>query len=258
VNMKIEAILLIAVIATGFIAGLDRILYPRHSRLFRGKPKLVRISQNLFPILLVILLVRAFTFEAFRIPSASMKPSLLEGDVVVVDKYSLGLRMPLLGYRITAGKPKRGDIAVFRGEIEGEKSGIIKRIVGLPGDHIKYVNRTLYINGIPAAQYDLSVDLDNHGNGNQEKIIRATEDLGAVKHGIYMSLHGGDDQYKFADLIVPANSYFVLGDNRNNSLDSRYWGVLADKELVGKARLIAFSLDWSNKHIRWRRIGKLH
>lgn len=255
--MIIEAILLIAVIATGFVAGLDRILYPRHSRLFRGKPKLVLLSQSLFPMLLVVLLIRAFTFEAFKIPSASMKPSLLEGDIVVVDKYSLGLRVPLLGYRLTAGKPQRGDIVVFRGEVEGEKSGIIKRIVGLPGDHIKYLNRTLYINGAPAAQYDLSVDLDNLGNGNQEKIIRATEDLGTVKHHIFMSLHDKDEQYKFADLVVPANAYFVLGDNRNNSLDSRYWGVLSDKALVGKARLIAFSFDWPNKQVRWQRMGKL-
>lgn len=256
--MIFEAILILAIVATGFVVCLDKIMYPRHSRLFRGKPKLVVLAQSLFPILVVVLLIRSFTFEAFRIPSASMKPTLIEGDLVLVDKYSLGMRVPILGYRFTPGKPQRGDIVVFRGEVDGEKAGVIKRIVGLPGDRIQYLNRTLYINGTPATQFDLTTDTDHLANGQQQKVIRATEDLGKVKHAIFMSLYNNDETYQFQDLVVPKDSYFVLGDHRSNSIDSRYWGVLSDKQLVGKARFVVFSFDWPHKSVRWKRIGSLN
>jgi signal peptidase I len=255
--MIFEAILILAIIATGFVVCLDKILYPRHRRLFRGKPKLVVLSQSLLPVLAVILLIRSFTFEGFSIPSGSMKPTLVEGDLVVVDKYSFGLRVPLLGYRMTPGSPKRGDIVVFRGEVDGEKAGIIKRIVGLPGDHIQYLNRTLYINGTPATQYDLAMDVDHAPDGGQQKVLRATEKLDDKKHPIFLALYDNNEQYAFHDLVVPKNSYFVLGDYRSNSFDSRYWGVLSDKKLVGKARMILFSVDWANKDVRWKRIGTI-
>lgn len=255
--MILEAILVLAVLATGVVVCLDKIMFPRHSRLFRGKPKLVVLAQTMFPVLVIVLLIRSFTFEAFRIPSSSMKPTLVEGDLVVVDKFSLGLRVPVLGYRLTKGQPKRGDIVVFRGEVEGETAGVIKRIVGLPGDHIQYANRTLYINGEPATQFDLTIDEFRLADGNTEKLLRATEDLGTKKHAIIMTLYNNDGNFQYEDLIVPKNSYFVLGDNRSNSLDSRYFGVLADRQLVGKARIIAFSLDWANKNVRWKRIGSV-
>ncbi|HSX20616.1 MAG TPA: signal peptidase I [Gammaproteobacteria bacterium] len=255
--MILEAILVLAVLVTGLVVCLDKILYPRHSRIFRGKPKLVVLSQSLFPVLVVVLLLRSFTFEGFRIPSSSMKPTLMEGDLIIVDKFSLGLRIPILGLRLTGGQPQRGDVVVFRGEVGGETAGIIKRIVGLPGDHIQYSNRTLYINGTPATQYDISVAQDVLSNGASEKVIRATEDLGSKKHNIIMSLHNNDDGFKYEDLIVPKDSYFVLGDNRSNSHDSRYWGVLSDQKLIGKARAIIFSLDWPHKDVRWKRIGKI-
>lgn len=255
--MILEAILVLAVLATGVVVCLDRILYPRHTRLFRGKPKLVVLSQSLFPVFVAILLLRSFTYEAFRIPSSSMKPTLVEGDLVVVDKYSLGLRVPILGYRLTSGQAQRGDVVVFRGIVEGETAGVIKRIVGLPGDHIQYSNRTLYVNGNPAMQFNLATDLEHLADGNTEKIIRATEDLGNKQHEIMMSMYNTDGDFKYQDLIVPKDSYFVLGDNRSNSLDSRFWGVLPDQQLIGKARIVAFSLDWSHKNVRWKRIGKI-
>ena len=255
--MILEAILVLAVLATGLVVCLDKVLYPRHARLFRGKPKLVVLSQSLFPVFVIVLLLRSFTYEGFRIPSSSMKPTLVEGDLIVVDKYSLGLRVPILGTRITGGKAQRGDVVVFRGEVGGEKAGVIKRIVGLPGDRIQYQNRTLYVNGKPAIQFNISTDYDVLTSGEPEKVIRATEDLGTKKHDIIMSLQNSDGNFKYEDLIVPENSYFVLGDNRSNSLDSRYWGVLSDKQLVGKARLVVFSLDWPNKNVRWSRIGRI-
>lgn len=250
--MIFEAILIIAIAATAVIVGLDRVLYPRHRRLFRGKPKLVLASQSLLPVLLIVLCVRSFTFETYRIPTGSMKPTLVEGDFVVVDKYSHGLRVPILGSRLTGGIPERGDVVVFRGTVDGKKAGIIKRVVGLPGDHIKYQNRTLYVNGEPAIQLNIQTDVDIN-----KKVIRATEDLGNLQHDIFMSLHNDNIEYKFQDIVVPKDSYFVLGDHRSNSEDSRYWGVLSDKKLIGKARLIAMSIDWPNKQVRWKRIGTI-
>lgn len=255
--MIVEAILLIAIITTSFVVCLDKILYPRRNRLFRGKPKLVVFSQSVLPVLVVVLLIRSFTFEAFKIPSSSMKPTLIEGDLIVVDKYSLGLRVPVLGYRLTSNKPKRGDVVVFRDLVDGKAVGVIKRIVGLPGDHIQYKNRTLYINGTPANQLDMTCDLEMLSDGQQEKVIRATEDLGNVKHDIFMSLYNNDVDFAHQDLVVPEKSYFVLGDYRSKSLDSRYWGVLADRQLIGKARIVLFSFNWKDKDIRWKRIGKI-
>ncbi len=255
--MIVEAILLAAIAVMGFMVCLDKILYPRHNRLFRGKPKLVVFSQRVLPALVVVLLIRSFTFEAFKIPSASMKPTLVEGDFIVVDKYSLGLRVPVLGYRFTPGKPKRGDVVVFRGKVDGEPAGIIKRLVGLPGDRIKYENRTLYINGIPATQLNLRSEIHHLGNGQDQNVIRATEDLGNIKHDIYISRYNIEDDFPYQNLIVPKNSYFVLGDHRNNSLDSRYFGVLTDRQLIGKAKMVVFSIDWNNKKVRWKRIGKI-
>ncbi len=256
--MIFEAILFLAIVATGFVVILDRLMYPRHSRLFRGKPKLVTFSQSVMPVLVIILLLRSFTFEAFRIPSASMKPTLIEGDFVLVDKYSHGLRLPILGYRLTPGAPKRGDIVVFRGEVDGESAGVIKRIVGLPGDHIKYQNRTLYVNNVPASQLDISSDIEILPNGEKHKVIRATEDLTGKKHAIFMAWQNDDPEFPFGEIIVPKNSYFVLGDHRSNSHDSRYWGVLPDRKLIGKARMVVLSVDWPHKQVRWKRIGKIN
>ena len=256
--MIVEAILLVAVLVVGYVLCLDKILYPRHSRLFRGKPKLISFAQGIFPILLLVFLIRSFTFEAFRIPTASMKPTLIEGDLIVVDKFSLGVRVPLLGYRLTPGQPQRGDVVVFRGKLEGENAGIIKRIVGLPGDHIQYKNRTLYVNNNPAIQLDFDSDIDQQSDGQQIKVMRATEDLGNMRHYIFMSLRNTDTGYTYEDIVVPKNSYFVLGDNRNNSLDSRYFGLLSDKDLIGKARFVALSIDWPHKSVRWKRIGKIN
>lgn len=256
--MIFEAILLIAIVATGFIVILDKMMYPRHSRLFRGKPKLVLFSQAVLPALVIILLLRSFTFEAFRIPSASMKPTLMEGDFVLVDKYSHGLRVPVLGYRLTPGAPKRGDVVVFRGEVEGESAGVIKRIVGLPGDHIKYQNRTLYVNNVPASQLNISADLEVLPNGVEQRVIRATEDLSGKQHDIFMAWQNDDPEFPFAEIVVPQNNYFVLGDHRSNSRDSRFWGVLPDNKLVGKARLIVLSVDWAHKKVRWQRLGKIN
>lgn len=226
--MILEAILVLAILTTSLVVGLNKVLYPRHSRLFRGKPKLVVFSSNILPLLVAILLIRSFTYEAFSIPSVSMRPTLEEGDLIVIDKYSLGLRVPILGYRLTPGQPQHNDVVVFRGNVDGNSAAIIKRIVGLPGDHIQYKNNILYVNGTPDAQF------------NNELAITSE-----------------NTTYQYEDLIVPQNSYFVLGDNRTNSMDSRYWGVLPDKQLIGKARLIVFSLDWPHKKVRWQRIGKI-
>lgn len=224
--MLLESILVLAILTTGVIVYLNKTLYPRHTRLFRGKPKLIVLASNMLPILITILLIRSFTYEIFTIPSSSMQPTLTKGDVIAVDKYSFGLRVPILGYRFTAGKPQHNDVVVFRGTVNDNSAALIKRVVGLPGDHIQYINNVLYINGIPDTRFNPPEATTN-------------------------------ETYQYTDLIVPKNSYFVLGDNRNDSIDSRCWGVLADKQLIGKARVILFTMNWQQKILPWQRIGKI-
>lgn len=253
--MLVEAVLIIAILTISFVLLLDHYLYPRYNVAFTGKYKLVIFLRGILPVLILILLIRSLLFEGFRIPSASMKPTLLEGDWILVDKYSLGLRIPLLGYRITNSKPQRGDVVVFRGTIADQKAALIKRIVGIPGDHILYKNRVLYVNGKPVTFSNIIKDSEQLDNGQQYPVIRATEFLDNMQHDIYFAWDNSKIIYRYTDLIVPANSYYVIGDYRDNSHDSRSWGVLADQDLVGKARLIVFSYDHMQKQARWNRIG---
>lgn len=200
--MMVESILIITILTAIFILVLEAILSKNNGEVAHSKTKLAILSQAILPAMIILLLIRSFTYEGFRIPSASMYPTIVEGDWIVVDKYSLGLRIPVLGYRLTAAQPQRGDIVVFRGAAAGTDAALIKRIIGLPGDHIKY-----------------------------------------------------DPHYPFADVIVPEDSYYVVGDNSSDSHDSRFWGVVKDRDLVGKARLIVFNMDWSKNQIHWERIG---
>ena len=266
--MIFETILLIGLLASGVVILINTFFSSKQKNIFRKKPAPIEFIKGIFPILLIVFCLRSFAFEAFRIPSSSMQPTLVEGDLILVDKFSHGLRIPLLGSRITnMGNPKRGDIVVFRGNINGKKSGIIKRIVGMPGDHIKYHNKILYINGNAAAQNFISKDTSSDQQGNTIPVIRKQENLGETKHDIYLYPSILNNNYPYKDLVVPKGSYFVMGDSRDNSVDSRYWGVIQDNDIVGKARYIWMSVNWKNltlsklnklkELIRWSRLGKL-
>lgn len=216
------------------------------------EPILVEYSRSLFPVILIVLLLRSFLVEPFRIPSGSMMPTLLVGDFILVNKFSYGIRLPVVNTKIIdISEPKRGDVAVFRYP-KDPSTDYIKRVIGLPGDRIRYNNKQLFINGD-------AIDIENKKtyegvgsgiamSGAQLKI----EHLQGVNHKILIDRHRPTINDEFE---VPPNHYFVMGDNRDNSNDSRFWGTVPEENLVGKAFLIWMNWDSANGGVSWERIG---
>jgi signal peptidase I len=248
--MRFEEILVILTVVSGTICLLNylyRKLKPAQGVTAKTNV-IVEYSQSFFPVFVIVLLLRSFLFEPFRIPTGSMKPTLVEGDFILVNKFAYGVRLPVLGTKlIPFGTPKVGDIIVFRHDDEKD---LIKRVVGVPGDHIKYSDKKLYINGVEVpTNFYQPVFADNR------PMLESTEHLANLVHNIYVDPNNVD-YYPYSDVIVPPNSYFVLGDNRDNSKDGRYWGFVKDKDLLGKALITWMSWDQENKDVRWSRIGK--
>lgn len=225
----------------------------------RGAPLLVDYARSLFPVFLIVLVLRSFIIEPFRIPSASMMPTLLRGDFILVNKYDYGIRLPVLNARVFGdGKPQRGDIIVFRYP-EDPAVPFIKRVVGVPGDHLQYKEKKLTINGMPVA-LDLKGIYHSDGVGKKENgSYLLEEELGERRHNILVNPSrppSGEIEQK-----IPDGHYFVLGDNRDNSRDSRYWGLVPEENLVGRAFYIW--MNWSSEGIfnfrswdmDWERIG---
>lgn len=216
------------------------------------EPVLAEYSRALMPIILIVLILRSFIVEPFRIPSGSMMPTLLVGDFILVNKFSYGVRLPVTNTKfLDTGSPERGDVAVFRYP-EDPSTDYIKRIVGLPGDHLKYINKTLYINGEKASQ-DIIGSYQGVGSGvSMSGSSERIEDLTGVKHKILVIPNGVAVP---GELIVPQGQYFVMGDNRDNSRDSRFWGFLEEKYLKGRAFMIWMNWDSANSGVAWSRIG---
>ena len=217
------------------------------------EPLLVEYAHSFFPIVFLVFLLRAFIAEPFRIPSASMMPTLLIGDFILVNKFTYGIRLPVINKKIIdLNEPKRGDIVVFRFPKEPEID-YIKRVIGLPGDKIAYYDKKLYVNDAPVNQVSLGGYL---GRGQGEDMTGSEhleENLTGVEHSIL--IRNGAPSVEGA-YVVPAGSYFVMGDNRDNSNDSRYWGTVPEENLVGKAVMIWMSWDSSNGGVDWHRIGQ--
>jgi signal peptidase I len=216
-------------------------------------PLIVEYARSLFPIFLVVLVLRSFLVEPFRIPSGSMMPTLLIGDFILVNKYNYGLRLPVLNTKVMVlGAPKRGDVVVFRYP-EDPSTPYIKRVVGLPGDRIGYYGKALWINGVRVGQTPMGEYL---GVGAGEAMTGAEvrdEALDGVEHPIL--IERGHPSIE-VETLVPQGHYFVMGDNRDNSKDSRYWGTVPDDNLIGRAFMIWMNWDSSNGGIGWRRLGR--
>ncbi len=253
--MNFELLLSIAVLVTGIIALVDwLILSPRRKKKNVAKSsQIVEYARSFFPILLLVLLLRSFLAEPFRIPSGSEKPDLLIGDFIVTNKFAYGIRLPVLHKKIiTIGEPKRGDVVVFLWPRD-TSTYFIKRVVGLPGDIITYKDKQLTINGVLATQTLLGVSADHDHKGQAKwPVLVKQENLLNVKHPIFIRPDQTADDFS---LQVPPGNYFMMGDNRDNSYDSRYWGFVPEKDLVGKAMWIFFSWDSELNRVRWHRIG---
>lgn len=211
----------------------------------------IEFCQFSFPVIFVVLMLRSFLFEPFRIPSGSMIPTLLVGDFILVNKFSYGLRTPVGFYNmLELGEPERGDVAVFRFPLDPSKD-FIKRIVGLPGDTIAYRNKRLYVNG-EAVGLEAAGIYSAAASGRSFVVQRYTEQLGDVEHAIIVNPSAVSQDFEF---VVPDGEYFAMGDNRDGSDDSRRWGTLPARNLVGKAVMIWMSWDGARNRIDWGRIG---
>jgi signal peptidase I len=244
-------ILLILTVFTGALWLLDTlVLGPRRrARLEPGaedKPNaFVEFCVSFFPVIFAVFLLRSFVVEPFRIPSGSMIPTLHVGDFILVNKFAYGLRCPVGGCKlIETGEPKHGDVIVFRYPAQSEDdpnrgNDFIKRVVGLPGDHIHYENKVLTVNG-------QTVKLEPDGIYVDDGISqRVHEDFDGVKHDIIVNEQRPPDDF---DYDVPPGQYFMMGDNRDGSYDSRYWRTVPEANLKGRAFLIWMS--WDSEHFR--------
>ncbi len=212
----------------------------------------VEYSKSLFPVILAVLVLRSFIVEPFRIPSGSMMPTLLAGDFILVNKFAYGIRLPVVDAKIIpVGLPERGDVLVFRYP-KNPSIDYIKRVIGLPGDKVAYYNKQLFINGEPATQTGLGVyDAVGAGVSMAGAQVRG-EDLTGVQHNILIDTQRGTIEGEFQ---VPEGRYFVMGDNRDNSNDSRYWGFVPEENLVGRAFMIWMNWDATASGVTWSRIG---
>jgi signal peptidase I len=266
-NINFELILFYAVVVSGIIALFDLIFLAKkrkeahvlqHAGAIKPPavklPLIIEYAWSFFPILLLVFLLRSFLFEPFRIPSGSLEPTLQIGDFVLVNKFDYGVRLPVIHQKVSQyGEPKRGDIFVFRYPPDPSVN-FIKRVIGLPGDHIKYVDKVLYINGEKMPQTFIENSTRLNEDGRTKPVAIKEEDLLGVKHKIYQNIgESGDD---FDDIVVPPNMYFAMGDNRDDSADSRYWGFVPESNIVGKAVLVWMSWNSTDHNIRWKRLIK--
>ncbi len=271
--------LVLATLITGGIWLFDAIAFaPRRKRLAksqmpgesaesetstRREPLMVEYARSFFPVILVVLVLRSFLVEPFRIPSGSMMPTLLAGDFILVNKFSYGLRLPVLDRKIIeVGEPQRGDVVVFRYPRD-PSTDYIKRLVGLPGDRIAYRNKTLYINGEPQPQTPIGYYQGAGAGARMTGALESREQLGTVEHSILTvqrapNLPYGCQVLAEGEIEVPSGHYFMMGDNRDSSNDSRCWGFVPEKNLVGKAFGIwmSWDLNRSGFPIAWERLGQ--
>jgi signal peptidase I len=251
-------ILVVATLVTGLIWAADAwVLRPQRVVAANGdvatlrEPVVVEYARSFFPIILIVLVIRSFLFEPFRIPSDSMMPTLLDGDFIFVNKFTYGLRLPVLNTEVVAlGEPQRGDVVVFRLPSD-PSTNYIKRLVGLPGDHIVVREKRVYVNG---ELQPVQLDGMSEPYGSTPAAQLGTERLGAAEHRtLYIAERPSVD---FND-VVPVGHYFFMGDNRDNSRDSRFAevGFVPADNVVGKA--VRIWLNWNLPHAPiWSRIGE--
>ncbi len=250
--------LTLAVVITGIISLLDILFWAKKRRQNNEKqPVIIEYARSFFPVLLLVLVIRSFLVQPYRVPSSSLAPTVMPGDFIAVKQYEYGLRLPVTNTKIVnVNEPKRGQIFLFRYPVDPNIT-FVKRVIGVPGDHIEYKDKVLYINGVEAKQKLLETTHYIDENGVYFTVNRIEEDLDGVKHQIFVQTEGGQTQN--IDVVVPPGHYFAMGDNRDDSGDSRIWGFVPEENLIGQAFWTFMSWDASASgidKIRWKRVGK--
>lgn len=249
-NVGILLLLVILTFGSLIVWMIDKLFFEGVRKLKKIKePMLVDYARSLFPIFLIVLVVRSFIIQPFRVPTGSLEPTVMPNDFVAVSQFAYGLRLPVINTKIAhISEPQHGDIVVFRYPVDPSVN-FVKRAIGLPGDHIVYKNKVLYINGQEMKQTFIKEGEDVESTGNiSSKVME--ENLMGIKHQILIHDDGGEtDDF---DFTVPKGYYFMMGDNRDDSADSRVWGFVPEENLVGRAFMIWLSFDHG---IRWSRIG---
>ena len=254
--LNFETILTLLVLFCALMVLLDRVFWRKHraaqppsSESFMG------YVYSFFPILLLVLCVRSFVYEPFRIPSQSLVPTLLVGDFIAVEKFAYDLRLPVLHTVIWhRATPQRGDVVVFRWPVKPAVA-FIKRVIAVPGDSVSYQHKQLYINGKKVPLTALRTETMADITGHLWPVTKYREQLPPDRRH-YIVLRENASADDMAEIKVPAGYYFVMGDNRDDSIDSRGWGFVPAGNIVGRAAMIWLSWDSHRWRVRTSRLGQ--
>ncbi|PSW04702.1 signal peptidase I [Photobacterium lipolyticum] len=292
-------ILVLATLLTGIIWALDKFIWAPKRQLkidaaaanagdqvdaktleaIAPQPSWVESASSMFPVIALIMVFRSFIYEPFQIPSGSMMPTLLVGDFILVEKFAYGLRDPVFRHKlIETGEPERGDSVVFKYPPQPNVD-YIKRVVGMPGDTIRYSSsKQLCIapkGSATCTPVPLTNMTDSEFSQGMTRFVQLDEKLGDVNHQILVHPLKRDHTLKYyprpgiSEWVVPEGQYFMMGDNRDNSSDSRFWGFVPEENLVGKAVVIWISFElersaesvlpsWIPTGVRFNRIGSIN
>lgn len=214
--------------------------------------KIIKTARSYLPVFLLVLVVRSFVFQPFKVVSGSLEPTVLVGDYLAVNQSAYGLRLPVLHKKIfSLGEPKIGDIALFYFP-EDTSLVFVKRVIGTPGDHIVYQDKTLTINGEKMPKIDDGFGFDIEPASPPRLMQKKIENLHGIKHSVFVSR---DKEEGIIDVVVPKGMYFMMGDNRDDSDDSRRWGFVPEENLIGRAYRVIMSWDGDRMRPRFARIG---
>jgi signal peptidase I len=264
--MNFALILFLLLVATGIVTAIDKFVLRKRRAPEARVPWFIEYPVSFFPVILIVFVLRSFLVEPFKIPSGSMLPTLLIGDFILVNKHTYGIRLPVVNLKLVdINEPQRGDVMVFRYP-EDPSLDYIKRIVGIPGDVVAYKDKQLYLNDQAVAMKPDGTYSYVESGLNFVNAQKLTESLGTHTHSILVQGEqppvqlSGVKQFPFRENCVyndqgfrckvPPGHYFMMGDNRDSSSDSRYWGFVPDRNIVGKAFMIWWNFD------ELKRIGK--